>query len=80
MSNVLTRQSQLLKIVEPVLNDMPASVLKHALFEAFWNEEGALVDIENAFETLTSRRHPPAALRKFFASWSKTNNSTSTVE
>jgi len=79
MNNVLTRQSQLLKIVEPVLNDMPASVLKHALFEAFWSEEGALVDIENAFEKLTSRRHEPAVLRKFFASWSKTNNSATSV-
>ncbi|RON57909.1 hypothetical protein [Pseudomonas frederiksbergensis] len=79
MSNVLTRHSQLLKIVEPVLNDMPASVLKHALFEAFWQEEEALVDIENAFEQLTSRRHPPVALRKFFASWSKTNNSATSV-
>lgn len=79
MSNVLTQQSQLLKIVEPVLNDMPASVLKHALFEAFWSEESALVDIENAFEKLTSRHQSPAALRTFFASWSKTNNSATSV-
>ncbi|MFB3302217.1 hypothetical protein [Pseudomonas sp. AMR01] len=79
MSNVLTRHSQLMTIIEPVLNDMPASTLKHALFEAFWAEEEALVDIEQAFEQLTSRRQSPQVLRKFFASWSKTNNSAVSV-
>ena len=79
MSNVVAQQSQLLKIIEPVLNDMPASALKHALFEAFWEQEEALASIEEAFTTLTSRRHSPAVLRKFFASWSKTNNSAASV-
>ncbi|MBC3954836.1 MULTISPECIES: hypothetical protein [Pseudomonas] len=79
MSNVVAQQSQLLKIIEPVLNDMPASALKHALFEAFWEQEEALASIEEAFMTLTSRRHSPAVLRKFFASWSKTNNSAASV-
>ena len=79
LSDVLTRHSQLMKIIEPVLNDMPASTLKHALFEAFWTEEQALVDIERAFQQLTSRRQSPQVLRKFFASWSKTNNSAASV-
>ncbi len=79
MSNVVAQQSQLLKIIEPVLNDMPASALKHALFEAFWEQEEALASIEEAFKKLTSRRHSPAVLRKFFASWSKTNNSAASV-
>jgi hypothetical protein len=79
MTDTVIKRSQLLKIVEPVLNDMPASTLRHALFEAFWAQEEALVDIEEAFARLTSRRHSPAVLRKFFASWSKTNNSAASV-
>ncbi|MBA1230508.1 hypothetical protein G7013_12715 [Pseudomonas viridiflava] len=79
MSNVVAQQSQLLKIIEPVLNDMPASALKHALFEAFWEQEESLMAIEDAFTQLTSRHHSPVVLRKFFASWSKTNNSAASV-
>ncbi|CAM3519705.1 hypothetical protein BZK31_28155 [Pseudomonas floridensis] len=79
MSDVLAQQSQLLKIIEPVLNDMPAGVLKHALFETFWEQQEALLSIEESFEQLTSRRHSPVVLRKFFASWSKTNNSAASV-
>ena len=79
MTNTVIKRSQLLKLIEPVLNDMPAGALRHALFEAFWAQEDALVDIEDAFARLTSRRHSPAVLRKFFASWSKTNNSAASV-
>ncbi|WP_225920196.1 hypothetical protein [Pseudomonas vanderleydeniana] len=79
MSNSLTRQSQLLYLVEPVLELMNAGVLKQALLEAFRSQEPALVDIEEAFHALTARRHDAQALRRFFASWSKTNNSAASV-
>ncbi|MBC2659556.1 hypothetical protein H7A76_29335 [Pseudomonas sp. MSSRFD41] len=42
------RQSQVLKFVEPLLNDMPASACKHALFEGFWNQRRGLLAIEDA--------------------------------
>lgn len=79
MNTVIALHSKLLSIVEPVLNDMPASTLKHALFEAFWAVEEELMEIEKAFALLTERKHSPAVLRKFFASWSKTNNSAASV-
>lgn len=79
VSNSLTRQSQLLYLVEPVLELMNAGVLKQALLEAFRSQEPALVDIEEAFHALTARRHDAQALRRFFASWSKTNNSAASV-
>lgn len=79
VSNLPTVHSQLLSVIEPVLQEMPAGVLKQALWDEFRNQEAALVDIEEAFQVLTSRRHDAAALRKFFASWSKTNNSAASV-
>nr|WP_232000519.1 hypothetical protein [Pseudomonas asplenii] len=79
MSTSLTRQSQLLYVVEPVLELMHAGVLQQALLDAFRSHEAALVDIEGAFHALTARRHDAQALRGFFASWSKTNNSAASV-
>ncbi|KIH84142.1 hypothetical protein [Pseudomonas batumici] len=79
VSNPLTQQSQLLNVVEPVLQLMHAGVLKQALVDAFSSHEAALVDIEGAFHALTARRHGAQQLRKFFASWSKTNNSAASV-
>lgn len=79
VSNLPTVQSQLLGVIEPVLHEMPAGVLKQALLDEFHNQEAALVDIEEAFRVLTSRRHEAARLRTFFGSWSKTNNSAASV-
>ncbi|KAF2410268.1 hypothetical protein SAMN04490179_2094 [Pseudomonas antarctica] len=79
VSNLLTLQSQLLNVIEPVLELMPAGVLKQALVDAFRSQESELLDIESTFQTLTSRRHAAPQLRKFFGSWSKTNNSAASV-
>jgi hypothetical protein len=79
VSNLQTLQSGLLNVIEPVLHLMPAGVLKQALVDAFRSQEAALVDIEGSFQTLTSRRHGAPQLRKFFGSWSKTNNSAASV-
>ncbi|CAI8691190.1 MULTISPECIES: hypothetical protein [Burkholderia] len=72
-------QAGLLDIVTPVLHEMESGVLKDALVAAFSAEQGALQDIENAFHRLTERRHPAPALRTFFSSWSRTNNSAASV-
>ncbi|MGC5700448.1 hypothetical protein J4P02_09600 [Pseudomonas sp. NFXW11] len=74
MSDLLCQQSQLLKHLEPLLNDMPACALKHMLFEAFWSEEAGLVSIEQSFQALTAMRPEPQALCQFFASWSLTHH------
>ncbi|WP_343045153.1 hypothetical protein [Pseudomonas atagonensis] len=79
MSNLLTLQSQLLSVIEPVLDEMPAGVLKQALVDAFRSQETELLDIEQSFQTLTARHHGAAQLRTFFGSWSKTNNSAASV-
>ena len=72
VSNLLPLQSALLSVIEPVLDDMPAGVLQHALVEAFRSQVAELVDIERSFKTLTARHHSAASLRTFFGSWSKT--------
>ncbi|MGN4048090.1 hypothetical protein [Pseudomonas sp. SM4] len=79
VSNLQTLQSQLLNVIEPVLEDMPEGVLKQALVATFRSEEAALLDIEASFQLLTSRRHDAVPLRTFFGSWSKTNNSAASV-
>lgn len=79
MNHVITPHSKLLGVIEPVLNDMPAGPLRHALFRAFWDETASLLDIEDAFARVTARRQAVEPLRKFFASWSKTNNSAASV-
>ncbi|EML1599751.1 hypothetical protein [Burkholderia cenocepacia] len=72
-------QAGLLDIVTPVLHEMKGGVLKDALVAAFSAEEETLRDIESAFRRLTERSYPASALRTFFASWSKTNNSAASV-
>lgn len=79
VSNLLTLQSQLLTVIEPVLEEMPAGVLKQALVDAFRSQESELLDIEGSFQALTVRRHAAPQLRKFFGSWSRTNNSAASV-
>ena len=56
MNHVITPHSKLLGVIEPVLNDMPAGTLRHALFRAFWDETASLLDIEDAFARVTARR------------------------
>ncbi|WP_282878378.1 hypothetical protein [Pseudomonas piscis] len=61
LSDLPLRQSQLLKFVEPLLNDMPASAWKHALFEAFWSQRRDLLAIEDAFLKLVQYPGPGLA-------------------
>jgi hypothetical protein len=69
----------LLGIVEPVLCEMPGGPLQEALISGFEQEEDALRTIEEAFVLLTSRRHDREHLKRFFQSWSQTNNSATCV-
>lgn len=73
-SDLPVRQSQLLKCAEPLLNDMPASSLKHALFEAFWSQERSLLAIEDAFVLLVAHPVPMDELLGFFAGWWHTHD------
>ncbi|MEA1648443.1 hypothetical protein UAJ10_05385 [Nitrospirillum sp. BR 11164] len=63
----------------PVLRNMPAGPFRAPLLRAFANNEVEFATIEHGFRDLTSRRHDPEILRRFFASWSQTNNSAMTV-
>ena len=65
--------------ITPVLSEMSPGILRTALLETFTEERASLATIEQAFRTLTSASHPKPALRHFFASWSKTNNSAASV-
>jgi hypothetical protein len=69
----------LLKIVEPVLNEMHAGSLQDALTTSFSTETKALATIEECFDHLTSKAHDAEALKRFFQSWSQTNNSATCV-
>jgi hypothetical protein len=72
-------QARLEKIVHPVLDEMREGPLKAALFAAFAAEERALTAIEECFFALVGRRQEAEPLRRFFHSWSKTNNSAASV-
>jgi hypothetical protein len=76
---LLTSKATLQDIVHPVLNEMKEGPLKTALVGAFAAEESALAGIEECFSTLIAKRQEPEALRRFFHSWSKTNNSAASV-
>jgi hypothetical protein len=69
----------LLGIVEPVIKGMPDRPLKHMLWESFCEEETCLYDIERCFRALAARKQSTESLRRFFQSWSKTNNSAASV-
>jgi hypothetical protein len=66
-------------IIMPVLEAMPPSHIKHELLRAFPLHAMAFRDIEDSFATLTSARQDADRLRRFFQSWSQTNNSAMTV-
>ncbi|MFI9240455.1 hypothetical protein [Streptomyces sp. NPDC053079] len=63
----------------PVLNEMPAGPLRTSLSSAFTEEREALRTIEESFVLLTSKPHDPEHLKRFFQSWSQTNNSAASV-
>ncbi|QOZ84497.1 MULTISPECIES: hypothetical protein [Chromobacterium] len=66
-------------IIMPVLRDLPASHLKRELLEAFERHGRHFEAIEAGFARLTAQRQSPETLRRFFQSWSQTNNSAMTV-
>lgn len=70
---------RLSQIIMPVLRDLPASHLKRELLQAFERHGSHFDAIESGFARLTSRRQSPETLRRFFQSWSQTNNSAMTV-
>lgn len=63
----------------PVLQAMPDVPVKAPLLNAFSTVKNDFAAIEQAFRSLTSREQEPAFLRRFFASWSQTNNSAMTT-
>lgn len=69
----------LASLILPVLQSMPDVYAKKHLLETFSDVHGDFSVIENGFRTLTSREQDPEFLRRFFASWSQTNNSAMTV-
>ncbi len=69
----------LASLIFPVLRSMPDVSVRTPLLEAFSTVNEDFVVIENGFRTLTSREQRPDDLRRFFASWSQTNNSAMTV-
>ncbi len=66
-------------IVHPVLEEMAGGPLKTALLAAFAAEGETLRSIEDCFRALVAKRQEREALRRFFHSWSKTNNSAASV-
>ena len=76
---LLTSSGSLQDIVHPVLSEMADGPLKGALLNAFTAEASALAAIEECFQALVAKRQEPEALRRFFHSWSKTNNSAASV-
>ena len=76
---LLTSKATLQDIVHPVLDEMAEGPLKGALLGAFAAGESALAAIEECFQALVAKRQDPEALRRFFHSWSKTNNSAASV-
>jgi hypothetical protein len=66
-------------IITPVLLSIPESHLKRELLESFRTHRHHFGAIENGFRALTARRQDPETLRRFFQSWSQTNNSAMTV-
>jgi hypothetical protein len=72
-------ESKLYQIARPVLADMEEGMLRTVLLETFEEESESLLEIEHTFDQLTFRSYNKEALRKFFASWSKTNNSAASV-
>ena len=74
-----TSNATLQDIVHPVLSEMAEGPLRGALLGAFAVETSALAAIEECFQALVAKRQEPEALRRFFHSWSKTNNSAASV-
>lgn len=79
MNSITITPTNLVDIVCPVLEGMAPGALQRALVDAFDAEADSLARIEHAFNALTSGKPSKEALRVFFASWSKTNNSAASV-
>lgn len=66
-------------IILPVLAGMPESHLRNELLPAFSGHADCYATIEQGFQRLTQGQHGAEVLRRFFQSWSQTNNSAMTV-
>ncbi|MDG5496121.1 hypothetical protein [Niveispirillum sp. BGYR6] len=71
--------TSLASLILPVLQTMPDILAKKSLIETFDSSHHDFNIIEEGFRTLTSREQDREYLRRFFASWSQTNNSAMTV-
>ena len=71
--------ASLRSIILPVLDGMPSSHIKLSLLSEIPKHKPSFDAIERGFVELTSRRQDPDLLRRFFQSWSQTNNSAMTV-
>lgn len=69
----------LASIILPVLQTMADVPVRAPLLNAFSSNKEDFAAIEQGFRALTSREQEPGRLRRFFASWSQTNNSAMTV-
>jgi hypothetical protein len=76
---LVASKATLADIVHPVLAEMREGPLKAALIAAFAGEGTALASIEECFFALVGKRQEEEPLRRFFHSWSKTNNSAASV-
>ncbi|MEA1652389.1 hypothetical protein UAJ10_25690 [Nitrospirillum sp. BR 11164] len=63
----------------PVLRGMPDGPFRGPLLTGFSSHPAAFATIEHGFAALTARQQDAEVLRRFFASWSQTNNSAMTV-
>jgi hypothetical protein len=71
--------SNLSSIILPVINDMEESHLKTQLLKHLPKHENEFSKIEKSFKELTSKSQDNERLKRFFHSWSQTNNSAMTV-
>ncbi|MFB9077459.1 hypothetical protein ACFFLS_18335 [Flavobacterium procerum] len=71
--------SNLSSIILPVIGDMEESHLKTQLLKYLPTHENEFSKIEKSFQQLTSKPQDNERLKRFFHSWSQTNNSAMTV-
>jgi hypothetical protein len=62
----VTVSPTLASVVQPVLREMAGGPLREALMSGFGEEKDALQTIEEAFDLLTSKKHDPEDLKRFF--------------
>ncbi|MCK0070771.1 hypothetical protein [Kordiimonas laminariae] len=69
----------LMSFIEPVLGQVENSYIQQELIKSFKAQEPYFQTIEQSFHSFTGHVQSPDSFRKFFHSWSQTNNSAVTV-